>query len=128
MKRLAGIAVVAAVFASAAPAVAQGGWTLLGERHVNDRAERDVIGIGGARRFAQIRVCVVDRAVRFYDVDVRFRNGGNQDVPVRAIIPAGGCTREIGLRGRGRDIAEIRFAYEARTIGRDGAHIRVFGR
>lgn len=128
MKMLSRFALAATLLAIAAPAAAQRNWTLLGQRDVNDSAERDVIAVEGARRFVQIRICVARHAVQFYDVDVRFRNGGNQDVKLRSIIAAESCTGAIDLRGGARDIAQVVFAYQARTLGRRGAHVRLYGR
>lgn len=123
------ILLMAAVLAVAAPAAAQRGWRLLGEREVSDRVDRDVIAVRGDRRFNQIRICVGRNRIRIYDLDVRFRNGGNQDVNLRAVIPAGGCSRNIALQGRGgRDITTVAFTYEAASLGRERSHIRVFGR
>ncbi len=124
------ILLVTALLAVATPAAAQrGGWRLLGEREVSDRVDRDVIAVRGDRRFNQIRICVGRNRIRIYDLDVRFRNGGNQDVNLRAVIPAGGCSRNIALQGRGgRDITTVAFTYEAASIGRERSHVRVFGR
>ena len=118
------------LIATAMPAAAQrGGWVQIGEREVNDRVDRDVVAAEGRRRFTQVRICVGRHAIRFFDVDVRFRNGGNQDVPVRAVIPAGGCTRDVALAGRGgRDIATVAFTYEAASLGRERSHVRVYAR
>ena len=130
MMRYAAYALAATMIAiSAAPAGAQRGWTLVGEREVNDRVDRDVVAVEGRRRFSQVRICVGRNRVRFYDVDIRFRNGGNQDARVRAMIRAGGCTRNIALQGRGgRDIASVAFTYEAASLGRERSHVRVFAR
>jgi hypothetical protein len=121
--------VPAALAAAAAPAAAQGGWVQIGEREVNDRVDRDVVAAQGGRRFTAVRVCVGRHAIRFHDLDVRFRNGGNQDVRVRSVIPAGGCTRDIALAGRGgRDITTVSFTYEAASLGRERSHVRVYAR
>ena len=130
MKKVRNLILMAVVLAVAAPAGAQrGGWRFLGEREVSDRVDRDVIAVRGDRRFNQIRLCVGRNRIRIYDLDVRFRNGGNQDVNVRSVIPAGGCSRNIALQGRGgRDITSIAFTYEAASLGRERSHIRVFGR
>lgn len=130
MRMLAKFTLALTALAVAAPAGAQRNWSLLGQRQVNDRAERDVIRVEGARRFSQIRLCVADHAVRFYDVDVRFRNGGNQDIRLRSIVGADSCSGAINLRGGrgGRDIDQVVFAYEARTLGRRGARVRLYGR
>jgi hypothetical protein len=63
--------------------------------------------------------------VHFYDVDVRFRNGGRQDVSVRQRINPGQCTRAIDLRGDDRDIATISMLYEETSFRRRHATVRV---
>jgi hypothetical protein len=67
--------------------------------------------------------------VRFVDLDVRYANGANDDIPVRARINRGECTRNIDLRGADRDIASIKMVYEETSWGpRKTATVRVFGR
>lgn len=115
--------------AMAAPAIAQGGWTMVGQREVSDRVDRDTISVEGRRQFTQIKLCVDRHAVRIHDFDVRFRNGGNQDVSVRDVVAAGSCTRDVALSGRGgRDIVNVAFTYEAASLGRERAHIRLLAR
>ena len=118
--------VVAGTAASAAPAAA---WDLLGERIVRDRMDQDTIVLEGHRQFSQIKICVYRHPVRIYDVDVRFNNGGHQDVEVRDRINPGGCTRDIDLKGDDRDIRNIKMLYEETSWGRrKTATMRVFGR
>jgi hypothetical protein len=118
-----------ALAALAMPAPAQQGWVSLGTREVNDRVDRDTVRVEGRARFGEIRLCVSRRPVRFYDVDVRFRNGERQDVSLRALLRPGACTRTIDLKGRERDIESVSFSYEARSIGRGRrATVRVYGR
>ena len=113
----------------AAPAIAQGGWTMVGQRDVTDRIDRDTITVEGRRRFTQVKLCVDRHAVRIRDFDVRFRNGGNQEVSVRDVVAAGACTRDIALAGNGgRDIVNVAFSYEAASLGRERAHIRLLAR
>jgi hypothetical protein len=50
--------------------------------------------------------------IHIRDFDIRFENGGRQDVNTRARLGAGRCTRAIDLRGNRRDIDEIRLRYE----------------
>ena len=112
MKFLKSALIAVALIGSSAPAFAQPGWERLGSREVSDRKEIDVIRARGNDRYRKIRICVHRRAVRFYDVDVYFRNGGHQDVKMRRRIGPGGCTRAIDLKGRRRDITRVRFKYE----------------
>jgi hypothetical protein len=107
-----------------APAAAE--WRLIGEREVLDRVDRDTIVIEGHQRYERIRLCVYRNPVHFLDLDVRYHNGANQDVPVRARINAGQCTRAIDLVGDDRDIATISILYEETSRRRGRAHVRVF--
>jgi hypothetical protein len=118
-------AVFAAAFlalaASAGPAAA---WTQIGARDVRDRTERDTIVVEGPRQFERIRLCVYRNPVHFVDVDVRFANGGHQDVSVRQRINPGQCTRAIDLSGDDRNITTVSMLYEE-TSWRRGAHATV---
>lgn len=105
------------------------GWVLLGERTVNDRAETDEILVTSARGpYDALRVEVRRAPIRFYDMKVHYGNGAVQDVDLRDVIPAGGQSRVIDLRGDERIIRRITFRYETRSPGRRRAVIRVFGR
>lgn len=105
------------------------GWVLLGERTVSDRAETDEILVTSARgSFDALRVEVRRAPIRFYDMKVHYGNGTVQDVELRDVIPAGGQSRAIDLRGDERLIRRIIFRYETRSPGRRRAVIRVYGR
>lgn len=119
------LAMVAAAIAT--PAAAQGGWVFLGDKTVNDSGDHDTVSLPGGKRYARIRVCVDRAPVRFYDVSVQFANGGTQDVSVRALIDPGACTRAIDLKGGARDISKISFLYEAKSLGKKAARVRVYG-
>ena len=122
---------VAAIMA-AVPAVAQTGWTELGQREVSDRIDRDTIQTAGPGRwqamYSQIALCTERAPVRFYDVVVRFRNGRSQNVPVQSLVRAGDCSRRFDLRGRDRNIAAVDFTYEAASLGRRTGRVRLFAR
>jgi hypothetical protein len=109
-------------------AEAQDGWRLLGQKVVTDRVDRDVITVPGGKRDTQIRFCVQRRAVRLYDVNIRFANGGYQDVPVQALIAAGKCSRIVDLRYRDRNIATVNFTYEAKSLGHGQAEVRLYAK
>ncbi|MGE3866963.1 MAG: hypothetical protein AB7G04_08610, partial [Hyphomonadaceae bacterium] len=80
------------------------------------------------RVFSRLRICVERRAVHFLDIDVRFANGGGQDVPVRALIRAPQCTRAVELTGAPRNVSAIHLLYEAQTRRRaTSATITVWG-
>jgi hypothetical protein len=62
------------------------------------------------------------------DFDIRFANGGSQDVRVRQRIAPGTCTRVIDLRGRARDIRSIRLTYSQIRRGWTRPLVRVQAR
>ena len=121
--------VAATAMAMALPvAAAETGWTGLGHREVSDSVDRDTITARDRGTFRQIMICVERAPVRFYDVVVRYRNGGTQNVRIRALVRAGRCTRNIDLRGRDRNVEAVDFAYEAASLGRGRARVELFGR
>jgi hypothetical protein len=122
---LATLAAGAAFAATASPALA---WEHLGTRHVRDAVDHDSIALPGTRKFDRIRICAYGRPVHFIDLKVHFANGGTQDVPVRAVVRPGTCTRSINLVGDDRNISSVHFVYEANTRRRFvGAEVRLFG-
>ena len=110
-------AAAAATFVATAPASAQQwrwderGWRTIGYSRVDGR-DSDRINLPGRTRQREIRLCAMNQPLRLRDFDIRFENGGRQDVDARAVLPAGRCTRAIDLRGNRRDIASIRLRYE----------------
>jgi Protein of unknown function (DUF2541) len=119
---LAAAVVAAAACASVEPAAAE--WRVIGVRDVRDRTERDTIVVEGPRQFERIKLCVYRNPVHFRDLDVRFANGGHQDVSVRQRINPGQCTRAIDLNGDDRNITTVSMLYEE-TSWRRGAHATV---
>lgn len=111
--------------ATAAPAAA---WTQIGVREVRDRTERDTIVVEGPRRFDEIKLCVYRQPVHFLDLDVRFANGGHQDVNVRQRINPGECTRNINLEGDDRNITTVSMVYEETSFRRRTATVRLYAR
>jgi predicted urease superfamily metal-dependent hydrolase len=77
--------------------------------------------------FTRIKITVARHGVDFHRVVVHFANGGDQEVEMRATIPAGGETRAIDLRAGERVIRSVEFWYDARTIRGRRAVVRLFG-
>ena len=106
-------AATAALTATAAtPAAAHrwNNWRTIAFTTVNGR-DNDVIRVPGNARYRQMRVCVYGGPINMRDVDVRFRNGGHQDIGTRSLMRAGTCTRNLDLRGRFRDVTQVRLKY-----------------
>jgi len=112
------------VLAACATATPASAWTQIGVRDVRDRTDRDTIVVEGPRQFERIKLCVYRNPVHFIDVDVRFANGGHQDVSVRQRLNPGQCTRNIDLNGDDRNITTVSMLYEE-TSWRRGAHATV---
>jgi hypothetical protein len=102
----------------AAPADAQrrANWRTIAFEQVNGR-DADTIRVPGTARFRQLRVCVFGGPIQMRDVDVRFRNGGHQDIGTRNLMRAGTCTRNLDLRGNARDVNAIRLKYRPLARG-----------
>ena len=122
----------AATLTAVAPADAQQwrwnerGWRTIGFATVDGR-DSDTIRAPGVTRQREIRLCSLNAPLRLRDFDIRFANGGRQDVNTRAVLPAGRCTRAIDLRGNRRDIDAVRLRYEPirRGFGRPVVRIQV---
>ena len=113
-------ATAAATFVAAAPAEAQQwrwnerGWRTIGYTTVDGR-DSDTINLPGFTRQRAIRLCAMNQPLRLRDFDIRFANGGRQDVNTRAVLAPGRCTRAVDLRGNRRDIQSVRLRYDAIT-------------
>jgi hypothetical protein len=124
-----GAAAAAATLALAAPADAQRyNWRTIAFKTVASGTDRDVIDVRGNNRYREVRLCVFNAPIRMRDFDVRFDNGGRQDVRVRERIRAGTCTRNIDLEGDRRDIDRIRLVYERLPRSRYRPLVRVQAR
>lgn len=119
---------VLVTLASALPAAAQK-WVFLGQRHVTDRVERDSIEVTSSEgSFDAIRIGVKRSAVRFVKVTVVYGVGTTDELELKDVIPAGGHSRVLDLRGGNRVIKRVEFVYEAKSLGRRGALVEVSGR
>jgi len=106
----------AATLTAVTPAAAQyGRWQERGWRTVAyervDGRDTDTIRLRGNIRERAIRVCAINQPLNLRDFDIRFANGGHQDVNTRAVLRAGTCTRAADLRGNRRDIDSVRLKY-----------------
>lgn len=88
-----------------------GNWTTIGYTTLGAGRDRDVIRVRGDDRHRQIRVCALNRSIEMRDLDVRFANGGRQDIRVRQVIRAGTCTAAKNLNGRRRNMQSVQIVY-----------------
>lgn len=132
MKRplILGLAAAAATLTAVAPAAAQqwrwdqGNWRTIGYTRVDGR-DSDTVRAPGFTRQRQIRLCALNAPLRLRDFDIRFANGGRQDVNTRAVLQAGTCTRAVDLRGNRRDIESVRLRYESYRRGWNRPIVRI---
>ena len=119
----------AATIALSAPADAQRyrNWHTIAFTTVNGH-DRDTIRVPGTARYRQLRVCVFGGPIHMRDIDVRFRNGGHQDIGTRELMRAGTCTRNLDLRGRTRDVTQVRLKYTPLARGWGRPVVRVQAR
>ena len=104
-------------------------WVALGCRDVSFSVDRDVIRVGVRDgRFTHIRLRVTGNDVRMLDLKVIYTGGEPDDLPVRAVIRAGGQSGQLDLRGRDRSIDRVEMIYAARPNFRGRARVCVDGR
>ena len=118
MKRtmILGAAAAACTVVAVSPAAAQygrrsaSGWRTVAYTRVDGR-DTDIIRMRGHVRERRIRVCAINQPLNLRDFDIRYHNGGHQNVNTRAVLRAGTCTRAVDLRGNRRDINAVRLRY-----------------
>ena len=103
---------------AATPANAQryqhAAWRTIGYTKVNGQ-DTDTIRLPGTARYRQMRICIYSAPLEMRDLDVRYANGGHQDIQVRRHMAAGTCSRNVDLNGRYRDVRLIRLKYAPLT-------------
>ena len=120
----------AATVVAMAPASAQqwrwneNGWRTIGYTRVDGR-DSDTVYAPRVTRQREVRLCALNAPLRLRDFDVRFANGGRQDVNTRAVLPAGRCTRAVDLRGNRLDIERVRLRYDAFQRGWSRPIVRI---
>lgn len=102
---------------------------LLGCQKVGFVTDRDVITVGKSEgRFSAIKLEIKGAPVEMLDLKVIYGNGNPDDLPVRAVIPAGGETRWIDLKGNKRFIKQINLVYRSKPSFKGQATVCAFGR
>jgi hypothetical protein len=86
----------------------RGRWTYLGDSHVDGAQDHDSIKVGrSAGTYRAIQLRISGGAINFERVIVRYGNGSQEEIPIRARIPDGGQTRVIDLPGERRIIRSL---------------------
>ena len=105
-----------------------GRWQHLGSAHVDGRSDHDKIEVGGGGTFTALQMAVTNGAVGFERITVHFRNGGEEVLPVAAVVRSGGHTPPIpcgaeleksAMSKSGMPRANLRASHES-TYSEDG--------
>jgi hypothetical protein len=114
--------------ASTAVQAQRGGkWVLLGERHIDGRADNDKIDVGRDNgRFRAIQFRVTGGKVMFDRIRVKYLHGASEDISVRSEIQDGGKSRPIDLPGEHRVIESVSMWYSKRNW-RSRPTVQVYG-
>jgi hypothetical protein len=87
-------------------------WEYLGDSHVDGAQDHDSIKVGrSAGNYRAIQLRISGGAIHFERVIVRYGNGTQEEIPIRAHIPDGGQTRVIELPGERRIIQSLDLWY-----------------
>lgn len=113
---------------SAQVVVARGGaWQHLGDAHVDGKADHDRINVSGGA-FTAFQLGVTGGAIGFERIVVHFRNGGDETLPVGAVVRSGGRSPAIPLRGGTREISNVEIWYQKGKNNEGKPRVDLFGR
>jgi len=103
------------------------GWTMLGERIVNGRTDRDRIKVGKYQgRFSKLTVVVLDSDLEMINFQVNFGRGRAYNPPIQQYFRENSRTRVIDLPGDDRTIGSIDIRYR-NLPGGGRARVQVWG-
>jgi hypothetical protein len=117
MNKIAVIVALGGLTASGALAQPGGGWQELKRVLVNDRADFDVVLVGGDQMYRVVKVCAERQPIRIRRAGVRLENGTYQRLFLPLVLQPGSCSKEIKLQGAPRRIHFFDFDYEAWSAG-----------
>ncbi len=92
-------------------------WVELGCQKVGLLADRDSLAVSTSDRFKALRLRSQNYDIELGEMTINYANGGRDKYQIRQILPAGGRTGPIALRGEARRISQLDFLYRARTLG-----------
>ena len=107
----------------------EGTWTSLGSRVVSDSTDHDTIVISaGQGTFRSVKIMVQRSPVRLDRLVLSFENGERRELRLHVLLPAGGETRIIHLKGSQQAIRGVDFWYDPKTVSHRGAVVQLAGR
>jgi hypothetical protein len=91
-------------------------WAELGCKSVGFFADRDNIIVNTDNRFRALRLRSTGYDIELQEMSIAFGNGQRDNYTINRILPSGGVTNEIPLRGEARRIRQVDLLYRARTL------------
>lgn len=106
-----------------------GSWRIIGTTQARFTADHDGILVQGPfNDFRRIKIKVTGAPLNMLRMIVTYGNGAPDNIETRFLIPEGGESRIIDLRGAGkRLIRRIDFWYDTRGVLRGRANVTVVG-
>lgn len=99
------------------------GWSKLGQRKVNFKADRDEISGHWDGWFTALQIKVTGGSISIQKMVVHFRNGQTEDIALRNNFTDGSESRVIDLPGNHRLIDHVVFWYESTSTTNGGKPI-----
>jgi hypothetical protein len=104
-----------------------GSWQYLGQAHVDGRSDHDNISVNNGR-LRSIQLRVENAPIEFDHVVVHYENGASEQLRVRQVIPPGGHTRDIDLKGNRRNIRSVELWYGKAAPRSGRPRVTLYGR
>jgi hypothetical protein len=91
-------------------------WRELGCRNVGFLVDKDSLVVNSPEKFKALRMRSSGLDIDMIEMAVRFGNGARDVYPIRTVIPSGGRTSAIDLRGEARNVKQIDLLYRTRGL------------
>lgn len=95
-------------------AEAKRGWTVIASATVGKGGDQDTIYVPDERKYSKVRICVYGRPILLNSFSVRFHNGKDERLDVRANFQPGTCSRAVDLKGNRHRIDWVLLNYNRR--------------
>jgi hypothetical protein len=100
------------ILAVMSPVVRSKDWVLLGTAHVDGTVDHDTIDVTASEGpFHKVQLRVNGGSVEFQRVVVHFKNGTQEELPIRERVRSGGKSRAFDLPGEHRMIESVELWY-----------------
>jgi len=111
-----------------APALAQSGWTGIGQAAATPEAASVTINARGEARQREIMFCLEGHLLRLNEAVLHYQGGATQNVRLRQRVADGGCSRMATLSGRNRILVSAHVAYDPATLEGARTQVQIFVR